>query len=107
LDWMMTYFVSVLEKLFSKDTLKLIIPTRDWGLHTTELCQTAPHCTAVDMLHLATSQRLTASRSYFSPCHGHRLNHRFFSIEQSSSGIEAMGALKVMSTRSQWLRVLF
>jgi hypothetical protein len=40
-------------------------------------------------------------------CQGHRLNHRFVSIEQSSSGIEAMGALKVMSTRSQWLRVLF
>ena len=29
LDWMMTYFISILEKLFSKDTLKLIIPTMD------------------------------------------------------------------------------
>jgi hypothetical protein len=107
LDWVMTYSVSVQGKLFSMETLKLIIPTSNQGLYTTEPCRTALHCTVVDMLHLATSPRLTVSRSCVSPCQGHQLNHRFVSIGQKSSGIEATGALKVMSTCLQWLRVLF
>jgi hypothetical protein len=36
-----------------------------------EPCQTALHCTVVEMLHLTMSASLTESRSYFSFCQGH------------------------------------